>query len=210
VRFIFLAFAVVLASCSGGNSQPAAPSFYQPPKGQWADSGTSTGSEIVRAISNPFQIAARPSSNNMLYAQPPAPLAIGKTITLDYSINGNATLGVADPKDIPPATIDFFIWERGDNLSGVGQYEFYRWFARSGTCKRNLVIGDHNIVSCKIDLTWISVFGKPASSNPQAFQQALSNAFAVGFGLGGQYFAAHGVWTASGSATFKINSFTVQ
>jgi hypothetical protein len=127
--------------------RPVAGAIASPPlirsisQGQWADSGTSTGSEIVGAISNPFQIAARPSSNNMLYAQPPAPLAIGKTITLDYSINGNATLGVADPKDIPPATIDFFIWERGDNLSGVGQYEFYRWLAPSGTCKRNLAIG---------------------------------------------------------------------
>jgi hypothetical protein len=43
-----------------------------------------------------------------------------------------------------------------------------------------------------------------------AFQGLLSNLFGAGFTFGGQYFAGHGIYLSSGSATFKINSFKAQ
>jgi hypothetical protein len=46
--------------------------------------------------------------------------------------------------------------------------------------------------------------------NAAYFNKAVANAAYMGFTLSSQYFAGHGVDVASGSATFTINSFTVE
>jgi hypothetical protein len=38
----------------------------------------------------------------------------------------------------------------------------------------------------------------------------LANAMGIGFTFGGQNFFGHGVYLSSGSATFKVNSYTVR
>jgi hypothetical protein len=148
------------------------------------------------------------SSVNYLYTKPTLALTQGQNFTLNYSIDGTATFGVADPKDVPPAAIRLFIWEAGDNLSGVGAYAYYRWWCSS---RINLTFGDNQSFSCVIDgAKWTSVFGKSGTNSEASqagFAQALKNAAYVGVTFGGQMFAGHGVWMTSGSATFTIKGY---
>lgn len=201
MRWLCLLFATLLAGCggSGGSSGGSCTTnlctyagLLAPTSG-WETYGTGTG--YAGVLNNPFTIPAKSSgkSINYVYTAPPA-LAVGKTITLNYSVDGTATFGPADPSDVAPATIALFIWENGDTGGETGRY----WCAT----RPNLVLGDNQTLSCVINSTWTDVDGKAATPGP--------NAFAVGFTFGGQYFAGHGVWATSGSATFKVNSYTVQ
>ena len=196
------ALALLLLAACGGNPTP------QPPGPSGWSNFTKGGSV---AISNPFAFpSASQAPLGYIYKKPPSSvLRIGQTITLNYSIAGNATFGVTDPADAPPATIHLFIWETGDDLTGVNQYAYYRWWCRTPAV---LNIGDNRTLSCTINETWTSVYDAAASAGAlpaQGFAQALNNVFAVGFTFGGQSFYGHGGY-AIGNATFTIDSFTVQ
>lgn len=201
IRWFSLFILLFLTGCGGGSSSNSCTNnlctyagLLSPTSG-WTDYGTGTGAGFVGALSNPFTIPTQASgkSVNYVYKIPPA-LAVGKTITLNYSVDGNATLGPADPSDTPPATIALFIWENNDTGGETGRY----WCAT----RPNLVLGDNQTLSCVINSSWTDVDGKSGTPG--------TNAFAVGFTFGGTSFAGHGVWATSGSATFKINSYTVK
>src|SRR5262249_35407993 len=87
-----------------------------------------------------FPTQASGSSVNYVYTRPTVALAQGQTFTLNYSVDGNATFGVADSDDVTPATIRLFIWKATDNLSGVGAYAYYRWWCSSSM---NVTFGDN-------------------------------------------------------------------
>src|SRR5512143_24021 len=123
-------------------------------------------------------------------------LALGKTITMRFNIGGAGTLKVADPNDIPPATLRLYIW---------GQTVNDRWW---GNPSINLDDGDLTI-SIPIDQTrWTGVGGNPPVQQAP-FSSVIANPYAMGFTLGGQYFAGHGVFSPEGTKTFKLLSYTV-
>jgi hypothetical protein len=156
------------------------------------------------------------SSNQVIGYVLTAPLpnfSVGHTVTLDYDVFLNGALGVADKNDTLPASLTLFFWQKGDNLSGMDQYAYYRWWC--GT-RGSLDNGNH-VLSCPIDANWTSVNGTPGTlgigmpppTPASGFEQALNNLFAIGFTCGGAYFYGHGCWSAGG-VTMKINSFVVQ
>jgi hypothetical protein len=181
--------------------------------GQWAGFGTGTGNNepTIKNGAFTFPAQASGSSVNYVYTKPAAALAQGQTFALNYSVDGDATFGVADSKDVPPAAIRLFIWEANDNLGGAGAYAYYRWWCSSPI---NLTFGDNQTLSCVIDgAKWTSVFGESGTNSAASqagFAQALKNVAYVGVTFGGQMFAGHGVWTTSGNATFTINSITIK
>jgi hypothetical protein len=110
-----------------------------------------------------------------------------------------------------PATVRLFVQRKGDDMSGDGPFEFYRWW--SNPVAYVLAPGDAVLVG---DLTdpaqWTSVFGRSATANEPAFRAALADIGNVGFTFGGGCFFGHGVFVTpgTGSATFTAAEFTVR
>jgi hypothetical protein len=210
-----LLVALLILWRGSGHSNNPEPGPYNIPVagvGQWADFGTGTGTNepIIKNGAFTFPTQASGSSVNYVYTKPAIAMARGQTFTLNYSVDGNATFGVADSKDVSPAAIRLFIWEAGDDLSGSGAYAYYRWWCSS---RINLTFGDDQTFSCVIDdAKWTSVFGESGTNSTASragFAQAVKNAAYVGVTFGGQMFAGHGVWTTSGNATFTINGISI-
>lgn len=123
-------------------------------------------------------------------------LALGKTITLKFNISGDGELKVADPSDIPPATLRLFIW---------GKAIDDRWW---GNPHINLENGNLTL-SIPIDPSrWTGVGGNPPVVQAP-FESVIANPYAMGFTLGGQYFAGHGVYCPAGTRTFKLLEYSV-
>ena len=196
------------------NSQPGSNPYKipNPSAGEWADFGTRIGSGFTGKLSNPFVFPARTNhqSVNYVYTKAPA-LTVGQTITLNYSVDGDATFAPVDVNEQPPASMSLFFWRGGDNLSGQGEYVYYRWFC---TQKVILQLGDNQTLSCPIAAAkWVSVFGENGANSAASqagFAAALKFAAYAGVTFSGKFFAGHGVWTTSGSATFTIKSSTIQ
>jgi hypothetical protein len=223
IAFAFLAFGsgcTILNSCTSSGAVTANPyegcaafNYYcaDPGEGQWATAfGQNPG-----IVGTSF---AMQGGNGTHYVYTKAVgLAVGKTMTLNYTISGSGTL-TSVPNDTDPPTISLFIWKKGDNLScglasnnqppsTAGPLQYYRQFL---VARPALVIGSPQTVSAQITATnWGACFGENAGQTA-GFAQAVSNAAYMGFTLGGRSFAGHGVFLKSGSLTFTINSFMIQ
>jgi hypothetical protein len=173
-----------------------------PDAGQWIDFGRNkpTISGGAFTFPGPSGVAG------YFYTRPPATIGPGQTVTLVYSIDGSTPeWGVRDPTDLPPATMRLFLWRSGDDLSCNGVMASYRFWAPSGV---TLKLGDNQTLTSVLDPSvWTNCYGQHDTSG---FAGALENAMGIGFTFGGQYFAGHGVYLSRGSATFKVNSYTVR
>jgi hypothetical protein len=194
LRFVFL-LALLLVGCSGGGSASST-TWPTPLPGQWA---TAFGENALAGTT--FDMPGPPGIH---YVYTPANgLAPGKTMTLTYTLTGDATFRPDDASDINPPTISLFIWQAGDNLTCAGAYAGYRQFL---VTRLNLQFGTHTVSAVIEPADWTGCYPGEAAS---AFTEAVANAAYMGFTFSGQYFAGHGVDVVSGSATFTINSFTV-
>jgi hypothetical protein len=173
-----------------------------PTAGQWVDFG---GNEPTIS-SGAFTFPGPSGVAGYFYTKPPATIAQGQTVTLVYSIEGSTPVwGVSDPNDVPPATMHLFLWRSGDDLSCNGAMASYRFWAPSSV---TLKLGDNQTLTSVLDPSvWTNCYGQHDTSG---FAGALENAMGIGFTFGGQNFAGHGVYLSRGSATFKVNSYTVR
>lgn len=136
------------------------------------------------------------------------PLSGKRSIILRYRID--AAPGVRFiAREYPelPATISLYFQRRGDNWSGRGKYEAFRWYSPNETLV-SITPGEHTL---KIDLDdprWISVWGHHAATNPAAFRQAVNDTERVGFVFGSREGRGHGVY-ATGPARFTVLKFEV-
>lgn len=213
-RFLFLA--LLLAGCSGGgggsscnNPLCAYPGLLSPNSG-WTDYGSGAGAALVGPLPNPFSIPSQASGQTINYVYTKAPtLAVGQTITLNYSVSGNATFAPLPESSCGsagcgPALVRLFIWAGND----VGSTNAGRWWCNAQATP--LVIGDNQTISCQLEFeNWGGAGVGSDPINATTFAAVLNAPFAVGFTFGGE-FAGHGDWVTSGSATFTVNSFTVQ
>ena len=209
LTLIVLWLVAALATC---NSQPGPYNIPNPSAAEWADFGTGIGSGFTGKLSNPFLFPAQTSHHSVNYVFTKAPaLAVAQTITLNYSLDGDATFAPVDVNEQPPATMGLFFWRGGDNLSGQDDYVYYRWFCSQ---KVLLQLGDNQTLSCQIaGAKWVSVFGENGANSAASqagFAAALKYAAYAGATFSGKFFAGHGVWTTGGSATFTIKSYTIQ
>jgi hypothetical protein len=196
-RYVLLAASLAACSPGGGNVFPS------PSSGKWTMWG---GGRAIIATNNgtfSFPTQASNTSVNYVYTVPAANLATAGSITMSYSVDGNGAFGAA-ANDTPPDTMHLFLWQKGDNLSCEGSYASYRMFA----ARTLLVFGDNQTISAP--LNYSSWTGCYPQSSETGFAALLANPFAMGITFGGSSFAGHGVWMSSGTAKFKVNSFTVR
>lgn len=141
----------------------------------------------------------------------------GKTLTMSVTIAGNnpifnfANIEQDNNTCTNPAHVRFYFQQAGDDWSGNGAYAYYRWWSNPAA-----IILQPGTYTLSVPLTsaggWSSVNGEFATTaaGGAGFGAALANANTVGMTFGGGCFFGHGVDLLSGSATFKINSFTIQ
>ena len=199
----YLSLILLISACSlcggAGNLSSMIPI---PGAGQWVDFGRNepTISNGAFTFPGPSGVAG------YFYTKPPASMARGQTVTLVYNIDGSTPeWGVSDPTDVPPATMHLFLWRSGDDLSCNSVMASYRFWAPSGV---TLKLGDSQTLTSVLDPSvWTNCYGQHDTSG---FAGALENAMGIGFTFGGQKFFGHGVYLSRGSATFKVNSYTVR
>lgn len=182
--------ALLLAACGGGNDPP--PISYNWQAGPVID-GRNYSSGIVRN-GDSF------SFGDLHYVTRPGSLAGKSRMALRYRLEGKPypTTG----HDLPPL-ITLYFQREGDDWSGKGKYETYRWYATFAT--QTLTEGEHEMTA-PLDGNWTAIQTSSAETKPQEFADARANADRVGFVLGGGTGYGHGV---TGPATITILDFRV-
>ena len=112
------------------------------------------------------------------------------------------------PRTAPqlPAQITLYFQRGGDNWSGRGPYEAYRWYATFAT--QSPTPGSHQMVA-SLSGNWTAVQRSSARTNPAAFRAAVAEADQVGFVLGGGDGYGHGVF-ATGPARLVVTEFRIE
>ena len=106
--------------------------------------------------------------------------------------------------------LTMYFQRRGDDWSGRGKFEAYRWWATFATVSpipRALPTGEHEL-SVPLDGLWTAVVSSTATTNPKGFRDAVRDAERVGFTFGGGDGYGHGVY-ATGPARFIVTHFEV-
>jgi hypothetical protein len=139
----------------------------------------------------------------------PGPIAGASRIVVRYRVE--APRGVRFlPREHPqePATVSLFFQRRGDTWRGRGAFEYFRWYAPPPTV-RPLAPGEYEMSVSLNDPRWISVQGRPASTNPEAFRAALAETQSLGLVFGSPSARGHGVYS-TGPARFRLISFQLR
>ncbi len=136
---------------------------------------------------------------------------IHKTINMTFKIISTNPVYVSSDTPLPniPAQMRLYFQQQGDTMSGLGQFEFYRWW--SSPLSYALGSKDNQVVTLTTTIDpsiWSSVLGKMGTANVSAFNDAWKNVANVGFTFGG-IFAAHGVFISSGTARFTLINFNI-
>jgi hypothetical protein len=140
---------------------------------------------------------------------PTQSLAGKRSIRMVYEVETDDPATRIVPRNFPesPSILALYFQREGDNWSGSGKYEAYRWYA-SGVKKSPIVAGKHEI-EASFEWGWTGVMTSSINSNPWGFREALEHAHRVGFVLGGGDGLGHGV-RATGPARIRILSFSVE
>ena len=136
------------------------------------------------------------------------PLAGKRRIVMRYRIEaarGTRLLAASDGRSASMITLYF--QRAGDNWSGRGRFETYRWYATFAT-RTPLTPGDHVMVA-PLDGPWTAIETSRATTSPAAFRAALAAADQVGFVLGGGDGFGHGIF-ATGPARLIVTEFRVE
>jgi hypothetical protein len=113
-----------------------------------------------------------------------------------------------------PAHVRLYLQRRGDDWTGRGPMQYYRWFSNQDQSGAFLLAQGHATLSASLTdpAQWTSVFGKRGDADAEArtgFHQAIADIDSVGFTFGGGCFYGHGVNVVGGTARFVASSYTV-
>jgi hypothetical protein len=103
--------------------------------------------------------------------------------------------------------ITLYFQQAGDNWSGRGPFEGYRWYATFA--QHSPITPGERVLVAPLNGNWTAVQTSSARTNPGAFRAALANADQVGFVLGGGDGVGHGVH-ATGPARLIVTDFRVE
>jgi hypothetical protein len=156
-----------------------------------------------------FQIDLPPSPGSVHYLTfRNGPLTGKRRIVMRYRVEaGPGVRLVAASDGRSGAAITLYFQRAGDNWSGRGRFEAYRWYATFAT-QAPMTPGDHLMVA-SLDGDWTSVEGTHAHASPDAFRSAVAAADQVGFVLGGGDGYGHGIF-ATGPARLIVTDFRVE
>ena len=135
-------------------------------------------------------------------------LAGKRRIVMHYRVElapGAQIVPLTDPR--LPSIITLYFQRGGDDWSGRGRYEGYRWYATFAS-QMPIAAGDHELVA-SLDGNWTAVERSSARTDPQAFAEAVAEADQVGFVLGGGDGYGHGVF-ATGPARLTVLDYRVE
>ena len=154
-----------------------------------------------------FNVPERPGSVHYV-TMPSGSLAGKSRIVLHYRLEAadGVTLSPTKYPQMAPS-LSLYFQRAGDDWSGTGQYETYRWWATFAAVM-NLTPGEGEIVA-PLDGKWTAVQTSSATTNRSAFDAAKANAAVVGFTFGGGDGWGHGV-SASGPAKFTVLDFRIE
>lgn len=136
------------------------------------------------------------------------PLAGKRRIVMRYRVEaapGVRLLAASDGRS--PAMITLYFQRSGDNWSGRGRFEAYRWYATFAT-RTPVVPGTYEMIA-PLDGPWTAVETSSARTNPAGFRAALAEADQVGFVMGGGDGYGHGAF-ATGRARLVVTDFRVE
>lgn len=152
-----------------------------------------------------FDFPTLPGSVHYLVAALNRPItAIGGAIEITGDGVFTARIPAQEPDDGTPAVRPYF-QRRGDDVSGKGEFEHYRWWCSPALVE--LRPGVYSIAAPLDPAKWTSVFGKAGDTAPQAFAAAVANCGVAGMTFGG-WFAGHGVALTSGASRFTVRNWT--
>lgn len=106
-----------------------------------------------------------------------------------------------------PSILTLYFQRGGDDWSGRGSFEAYRWYATFAS-HSPIVAGEHTLVA-PLDANWTAVGSSSARTNRRGFAAARAEAERVGFVLGGGDGYGHGVF-ATGAARLTVLDFRVE
>ncbi len=155
-----------------------------------------------------FQIDLPQAPGSVHYVTFPHGSLTGKSrIVMRYRIETDRGVRIV-PRNYPQwtARITPYFQRRGDNWTGRGRFETYRWYA---TFMSQLITpGEHQIVA-PLNANWTAVETSSARSHPVEFREAIADADQVGFVLGGGDGYGHGAY-ATGRARLIVTAFRVE
>lgn len=206
-----LAVALLLTACDDGDNER-----FQPPK---TDPQAVTSWEIgpgKYSLGMPPHPTKHPEGWSFdlgpdaepHYITTAGSLAGKSKITLHFRIEAEPGT-VIFPKDMSglPSQLALYFQRRGDDWSGAGKFEAYRWYS----AKRIMPItpGEHEL-TVSLAEGWGAVRVSTNANNPTAFGAAIADVCRVGFVMGGgNSGVGHGV-RATAPARFIATKFAAE
>ena len=135
-------------------------------------------------------------------------LAGKRRIVMRYRVEAAPGVRIL-PRTAPqsPSVITLYFQRGGDNWSGRGPFEAFRWYATFAS--QSPIVPGERVLVAPLSGNWTAVGRSSARSNPYAFRDALAEADQVGFVLGGGDGYGHGVF-ATGPARLVVTDFRVE
>jgi hypothetical protein len=201
--------AALAASGAAGrsnNNSPPAPGNYQSPiaHDQWVIAFSSA--KVPKHLQQGAPVAFPGDRHGIHYVYRAASaLAAGATISVTFTIAGAGR--IVSLEGPPPPRVRLFLWRRGDNMSGRGAFQAYRYWSTAAVINERA--GTYHLQSAIEPQQWIDVFGALGSSNQAGFAACVANLYAAGFTLGGM-FAGHGQDVVDGQASFTLNDYSIR
>ena len=133
----------------------------------------------------------------------------GKTLSMTFKVVSNAPIyGLSDPATYPPIALHLYLERSGDDGTGNGEMQYYRWWCPSGYYNLGSADNTEVTIFCRLSSeSWTSVRG---ATDAAEFQQTLRSLQWIGFTFGGSAGWGHGVNLQSGTARFELIDFSVQ
>jgi hypothetical protein len=212
-----LLVATLLAACSDGAVAESGPPTNHPRPDQWTIGPIIDGRDYSRGM----KLHPTPDPGGAWHIDLPrvpgsvhyvtfrhGPLAGRTRIVMRYRIDADPGVRIV-PATAPnlPSVISLYFQRGGDDWSGEGRFEAYRWYATFAS-QSPVAPGVHEMIAA-LDGNWTAVERSSARNNRVAFRAALAAADRVGFVLGGGTGYGHGV-QATGRARLTMLDFRVE
>jgi hypothetical protein len=192
MKYLTFLAALALTACGGGDDNDKPQSYPKPRGGDWWVGAPNA----LPLVGNVIHI---PAEGKVNYITRKCDIEGKKELSVTFTLD--APIYSATPP-VGPGLATLYLQREGDNWSGVGEYETYRWYATSATVVTNGA-GTYTITAPLTD-RWTAIELSNSYTSPHKFYEAKENCDRMGFVLGGGTGYGHGV---TGPATLTIVNF---